>query len=162
LKCLPSCQCYVCRQDDEDWLEDDGDDGEEPWATPQPQPAPAPEPRRSQPEAFVTPPTRAAVRTAVQAAQDAAPFVAPPGHLPGRLVREAKAAKEREKLAAKAQKQEEAKRKKEATRLKKQEQVHSLPLAPACATLFCLVRACGFVVSSPDDESHGTRETDSV
>ena len=43
-------------------------------------------------------------------------------------MREAKAAKEREKLAAKAQKQEEAKRKKEATRLKKQEQVRSLPL----------------------------------
>ena len=53
-------------QDDEDWLEDDGGDGEEPWATPQPQPAPAPEPRHPQPEAFVTPPTRAAVRTAVQ------------------------------------------------------------------------------------------------
>ena len=34
-----------------------------------------------------------------------------------------------QKLAAKAQKQEEAKRKKEATRLKKQEQVRSLPLA---------------------------------
>ena len=44
-------------------------------------------------------------------------------------MREAKAAKEREKLTAKAQKQEEAKRKKEATRLKKQEQVRSLPLA---------------------------------
>ena len=79
-------------------------------------------------------------------------------------MREAKAAKERERLAAKAQKQEEAKRKKEATRLKKQEQVRSLPLAAGSGlrALFRLVWACGFVFSSPGDESHGTRETDSV
>ena len=139
-------QSAAAAENDEDWLEDDGDDGDEPWATPQPQPEP--EPRRSQPEAFVTPPTRAAVRTAVQATQDATPFVTPPGHLPGRSAREAKAAKEREKLAAKAKKQEEAKRKKEAARIKKQEQVRSLPL-PAGGALARLSFAwCGPVALS--------------